>query len=274
MKTLRWGPALLACVLFVMFFESARAHDTWFEPLSRNARGDVALALGTGDKFPKHEVGISAELVRTQACRRNAPKAEPVRLRHLRDDTHHSSWRSATGAAADEGWSCWMQMHPIELQVSNENAELYLKEIGASAQLRAHWQALRARGVGWQERYTKTARIEWAAGPGALATQATGTPMDVLMSAPRQPLRAGDTVSFQVLREGQPLADLPVEFVNDVNPLGIWRRTDAQGRVSLPLPLAARWMLRGTDLRVAAHNADFWESQFVTLTFEVMPPSP
>lgn len=251
----------------------ALAHDTWFEPLSRNPRGEVALALGTGAKFPAHEVAIGPELIQSQGCRPNNAPNKTTRLRHLRSDDRSASYRAATGAAAEESITCWMQLHPIELQVTDQNADLYLKEIGASAELRTQWDAMRARGVGWHERYVKSARIEWAAGAGALSTEPLGTPMDVLMSAPRQPLRTGDTVTFQVLRDGAPLANLPVEFVNDLNPSGLWRRTDALGRIALPLPLAAKWMLRGTDLRLSPANPDFWDSRFITLTFEVFAPT-
>jgi uncharacterized GH25 family protein len=252
----------------------AQAHDTWFEPLSRIARGEVAVALGTGDKFPQHDVPIGPELIQSQGCLRgvNGPQNTASRLRHLRSEERSASYRAATGAAAAEAITCWMQMHPIELQVTDDKADLYLKEIGATPELRAQWGAMRARGVGWHERYVKSARIEWAAGEGALATQAAGLPMDVVMSAPRQPVQAGDAVTFQVLRDGAPLPNQPIEFVNDLNPLGLWRRTDAKGRITLPLPLAAKWMLRGTDLRVSPSNPDFWESRFVTLTLEVSSP--
>ena len=40
----------------------------------------------------------------------------------------------------------------------------------------------------------------------------------------------------------------------------------------MTVPLAAKWMLRGTDLRLSTSNPDFWDSRFVTLTFEVFPP--
>ncbi len=249
---------------------SAFAHDTWFEPLSRNARGEVAVALGTGAKFPTHDVAIGPELIQSQGCRQGAQDGAS-RLRLLRSEDRSASYRAATGAAAGQAVTCWMHMHPIELQVTDAKADQYLKEIGAGPELRAQWDAMRARGVGWHERYVKSARIEWAASDGALSTQPAGLPMDVLVSAPRQPVQAGDALTIQVLRDGAPLPNQPIEFVNDVNPLGLWRRTDAQGRITLPLPLAARWMVRGTDLRTSPANPDFWESRFVTLTLEVSP---
>jgi hypothetical protein len=60
-----------------------------------------------------------------------------------------------------------------------------------------------------------------------------------------------------------------VELRSDLSPVGIWRSTDDQGRVWVVLPLAARWILRGTDPRPAADGSDRCESRFVTLGFEV-----
>jgi hypothetical protein len=125
---------------------------------------------------------------------------------------------------------------------------------------------MKARGLPWREHYTKYARIELG-GTGPRAALPLG--MDVRLDNPRTPIRAGDELTFQVLRDGAPLADLPVELVNNINPLGIWRKTDAEGRVRVAPPLAGRWLLRGVDLRVSRKTADEWESWFVTLAFEV-----
>jgi Domain of unknown function (DUF4198) len=81
--------------------------------------------------------------------------------------------------------------------------------------------------------------------------------------------RVGDSVAFEVLRDGQPLPGLAVEFRHERAPLGVWRRTDAQGRVEMRLPLPGRWVLRGTELRAVRDSPGHWESRFVTLAFEV-----
>jgi hypothetical protein len=57
--------------------------------------------------------------------------------------------------------------------------------------------------------------------------------------------------------------------VNERSPVGLWFRTDAQGRIRARLPLPGRWLLRGTDLRLSAVDATRWESQFITYAFEV-----
>jgi hypothetical protein len=38
------------------------------------------------------------------------------------------------------------------------------------------------------------------------------------------------------------------------------------------VPLAGRWILRGTDLRACAERPGTWDSRFVTLAFGVEAP--
>ena len=74
-----------------------------------------------------------------------------------------------------------------------------------------------------------------------------------------------------MVRDGQPLAGLPVELRHENSALGLWRRTDGDGQVRIALPWPGRWLLRGVDLRVADDDADAWDSRFATLSFDVLP---
>lgn len=91
----------------------------------------------------------------------------------------------------------------------------------------------------------------------------------MVLESQQRPLRVGDSVGFQVLSDGQPMPGLPVELRSELSPLGIWRQTDAQGRIDVTLPLAGRWILRGTALQPSSRRTDAWDSRFVTLAFEV-----
>jgi hypothetical protein len=97
--------------------------------------------------------------------------------------------------------------------------------------------------------------------------------MDVLLESGLQAMHPGDPLVFQVLRDGAPLPDFAVELRSDQHPLGIWRKTDAQGRVRIAAPIVGKWVLRGTDLRLSERVPDTWESRFVTLAFEITPAS-
>jgi hypothetical protein len=159
--------------------------------------------------------------------------------------------------------TCWLQLAPFEFELPADRIEVYFKEIRPSAAVLATWAEMKARGLPFIEKYTKSARID-----GAKAAPApTGTAMDVLRHGGEP--KVGRELVFQVLREGRPLADFNVELINERSAIGLWHRTDRDGRLSLKPPLPGRWLLRGTDLRVAPSDATKWESQFLTYAFDV-----
>ena len=244
----------------------ATAHDTWFEPLPATAAGQAVFALGTGTRFPVYEFPLGYEYIVASGCRGGGATAAP--LVHVEDRPTMLVVRSATPLHPGAAQTCWAQLAPFDVEVPPEKIEVYLREIQAGPALRASWAAMQARGLPWRERYTKHARIELG-GAGLRTPLAMG--MDVLLDNPRWPIRVGDALGFQVLLHGAPRAGLPVELVSDRGAPSLWRTTDAQGRVQFSVPLAGRWLLRGVDLRVSRKNRDEWESDFVTLSFDVAP---
>jgi hypothetical protein len=257
---------IAATALVAAVAGAACAHDTWFEPLPSTPAGHAVFSLGTGTRFPVHEFALAYEAIAASGCRGEGVTAAP--LVRVEDRPTTVVVRSATPLNARSAITCWAQVAAFDVVVPRDKIELYLSEIQAGPALRATWAAMKARGLPWRERYTKFARIELGGtGPRAALPLA----MDVRLDNPRQPIRAGDELGFQVLRDGKPLAGLPVELVGNLSPLGIWRKTDAEGRVRVTVPLAGRWILRGVDLRVSSKTADEWESWFVVLGFEADP---
>jgi hypothetical protein len=254
---------------------AALAHDSWFAPQPANERGQLVLALGTGNQYPVFDVAIAAAQLQTSGCL--GPGVREVPLREaggpglFRQNTPFLLLRTGRPVSPVASVSCWAQLVPIDIQIDDATVQIYLDEIKALPAVRERWATLRARGVPWQETYVKHARIEIDGEQAATAPAAAidGLGLDVRLETPQRPLRAGDNVRLQLLRDGQPLAGLPVEVRSDTSPIGFWRQTDAEGRVQITLPLAARWILRGTDVRPSTQHPDRWESRFVTLVFEV-----
>lgn len=250
---------------------SAGAHDTWFERLPSAQPGELRLALGTGNRFPVHEFGVGAVSLRESGCRASSPNAGVAPLKTVRETPKALIVRAQPRSTA--AVTCWAQQQPFEVEIAAPIVEVYFKEINAPQPVRAAWAEMRARGVAWKERFSKHARIELASRRDkASQPQPTPMAMDALLQSGLQPLRVGDALQFQVLRDGQPLPGLAVELHSDQSPLGFWKQTDAQGRVSFTPPLAGQWVLRGTDLRLSTTVPDTWESRFVTLAFEVASP--
>ena len=239
---------------------AAQAHDTWFHALPPVA-GAPVLALGTGNRFPVQESGVGAEFLARQGCslkgsdgQASKPLMRPV----------HNIANALVLRAPPLAQSCWAQLVPLEIELPADKVAIYLREVQADVALRLAWADMQRRGVPWKERYTKHARIDFT------DSGAEPTPMD--MDIVREPA-AGGSFSFRVLRDGQPLPGLAMEWVGDRTALGIWRRTDADGRVQVPALPPGRWVLRAIDLRLSTTEPDRWESRFITLAFDV-PPAP
>ncbi len=215
---------LVRAVALLALATGAAAHDTWFQPLPPTPAGQLVFALGTGNRFPVYEFALGYEYVVASGCRGDGASAAP--LAHVEDRPTALVVRSASPLKPAAGLTCWAQLTPFDVEVPRDKIELYLREIQAGPALRSTWAAMNARGLPWRERYTKYARIELG-GSGTRAALPMG--MDVRLDNARTPIRAGDELGFQVLRDGAPIAGLPVELVSSVSPVGIWLVVRALG---------------------------------------------
>ena len=253
-------PFVIASVLLTLAAAGpACAHDTWFQPLP--GAGAPRLALGTGNQFPVQEVAVAALSLAMSGCRDGDGRTASLRV--LRETPGALRLQAPTAGAL----TCWAQQSSFEVELAADKVALYLREINPPAWVHDEWARLQAAGLPWKERYAKHARIELrgAGGPARPVAMA----MDVLLDE-RAP-SVGQTLGFQVLRDGQPVPDQAVELRGEMSPLGLWRRTDAQGRASIALPLPGRWVLRGTDLRRSQNLPDQFDSRFFNVAFEVLP---
>lgn len=231
------------------------AHDTWFAPSA-----EAGLSLGTGNRFPVMELAVDDKYFTRRGCA--AADGTPRTLARQRFTDTATVLKPQAGAV-----TCFVQLEAFDVDLPDDKIAIYFKEIRPSAEVAAAWEALRARGLPFRERYVKSARVDLGAGAGS--ARPVGTAMDVLRLEPAGALRVGSEAAFQVLRDGKPLPDLNVELVNERAAIGVWLRTDAQGRVRARLPLTGRWLLRGVDLRVAAADSTRFESWFLSYAFEV-----
>ena len=245
----------------------AAAHDTWFESKRHQQPGRLLMALGTGNQFPVLEFPMDLRYLSQHGCQQDG---KPLPLKGLA--LAAKSLLLQTQAPGAGPVSCWAQSIPFELEMAAEKIAIYFDEINPPQATRDRWAAMAARGLSWHERYVKNARIEFAGTTSTADTakaKPSGMGLDVLMLSGLQAVRSGDALVFQVLRDGQPLADFSVELRGTSPGPGLWLRTDAQGIVRGTAPAPGRWLLRGTDLQIAADNPDQWDSRFITLAFDV-----
>ena len=252
---------------------AAWAHDTWFQRRPQSTPAQPALHLGTGNQFPVFESPNGIEHIVSSGCRGGGAQRSPL------VDVDPSTQDLILGPAqplpkSSPRIACWTQLQPFEVEFDDELVDLYFKEANPPAEVRQAWQAQKAKGQRWRERYVKHARLEWFPGPATVeAEPATPVPMgmDALLLAPRAAPKAGEELLFQLLRNGQPLPHFAVEFRHSGSRFGVWRRTDDQGQVRLSLPTAGRWLLRGIQLTPppAASEAPLWQGHFITLAFDL-----
>jgi len=264
------SPRHIACALLLAWGALAHAHDTWFSPWpAAMAGGPTRLALGTGDRFPVLEFNPQAISVAEAACR--SASGQPLALLPDEEAATHLVMRVRGARDGSAARTCWAQLKPFEVSLPADKVAVYFREIRPSAAVQQAWAAMQQRGIAWQERYTKYARIELPADAGAPSSAAAPSPlgMDALLLTPAAGVRPGAMLDFVVLRDGQPLANFPVELVSERQRFGIWRQTDGQGRVSAVVPFSGQWILRGTELALSTTMADSWQSRFITLAFEV-----
>jgi hypothetical protein len=252
---------------------TALAHDTWFE--LRADASSPTLLLGTGNRFPVHESRLEPEHLKRHGCARQSDlAASGATAGRALVPVGGPAGRLPTALplrvpkAVNEGGAttCWASLVAFDVELDASKVEPYFKEVGAGPSLRAAWATEQAAGRPWLERFVKHARLEL----GGASSQPVGMTLEALILQGAKP-KVGQDLRFQLLHEGRPLADQPVEWVNERSPLGIWRRTDAQGQVVLALPLSGRWLLRSVLLRPPAQAGERWQSDFVTLAFEVTP---
>lgn len=249
----------------------AAAHDSWLEQRPAPT-GRVELALTSGALFPTAQTAIAAASLIDSGCATASGKRVPLRA-------GQAGPSALTLHAAPDGEdpisACWVQTESFDVELPARLVPVYLREIAAPESVRRAWAEHQQRGLPWLERYTKHARISLSGPPAVASAPSSASPpappamaMDVEIDAVGH-LRAGDTLRFRVLRDGQPLAGQAVELRGDMSPLGLWRQTDGEGRASVPVPFAGRWILRATDLRLVPDRAGHWESRFVTHAFSV-----
>lgn len=253
---MRGAGLLVACALA----GPAGAHDSWLAPAPGQAG---TLAFSTGDRYPAAESAPSAESLAGAACVDGAGREHPLRAADATDEALHLRVRSPAPLA------CWAALRSREATLTAKLVKIYLNDIQSPETVRAAWAEQRARGVPWVESYRKFARIEWGtakASPQALRAlrQPAGLPLEIVVQGDA-PLRAGELAQFQVLSDGEPVAGLAVELVSERNKLGVWSRSDSEGRVQHRLPFAGAWLLRGVWLEP---EGDRWRSRFVTLSFQ------
>lgn len=248
---------------------NAFGHDTWLNPerfvLKNNAT--VALDLTSGMKFPKNESAIKPERVEAARCRIAGETMDISAIEAGNESLRFKHPLKTDGVAV-----CWVQLHPRTLELKPEQVAEYLDEIGATEDLRKEWEAMTP--PRWRESYRKNSKTILRVGLAKSESSwkdPVGMPLEIVPERDPTQLRpnAKEMFSVRVLKNGEPLADFPLNAVRGGESKGETRKTDSAGLVSFLFDKPGRWLLRGTEVRRSSQPDVDWESDFTTLTLEV-----
>ncbi len=166
------------------------------------------------------------------------------------------------------------ELEPVFLEKSADQIETRLREVHAGEALREAWGRQPA-ATPWREhlsRYVKTfvrvgepfvAQEDWA--------RAMGAALEIIPEQDPTRLRAGDRLSVKVVREGTPLQNFALNFTTADDSRDHVVFTDLSGRAEVTLDATGRWLIHGTDLRLAEkpEKNETWVSAFASLALEV-----
>jgi uncharacterized GH25 family protein len=262
----RRGHALVFCAA-LLAARSVAAHDMWIEPSlftpAAGARVAVRLRVGQhfeGDPLPRDPARIlrfTAITAAGEAPIPGVPGTDPAGLLvAAAPGTTELVYRSGRDS--------------VELEAAR--FETYLAEEGLEK-----ISALRAQrhesGSGVKELYSRCAKSLLAVGGAATAgfDRVVGMPLELVPERNPYSLAAGATLPLRLLFDGKPLAGAQVAALQRGRVAEqVVARTDAQGRVRLPLARPGLWLIKAVQMRPAPSGSGAqWESFWASLTFEL-----
>lgn len=268
MSSLLNGLTLRIAVLVAGSFCSvaAFAHDTWLAPerYHQVSPGAVTLSLTSGMSFPELDYAIKPDRVGAAKARNALGETADV---ETTSEKEHAL--ELTGTVGDGVTTFWATLHPRPSELEAEQVREYVDHLGLSnpEEVLAHWETKGAAGVNYRYiKYSKTFVRAGVAKENQVWSEATGMRLELVPETDPTRLTVGGTPRFLLLEEGKPLPRYPVSVIHD----GGTRvyRTDAEGRLTIDVPAAGPYLVRGTTLVPSAVRDTEWDVHFTTLTFE------
>jgi len=262
-----FAAAALLLAALLGFAMPARAHDTWVMPASFRVPVGQAIAttLSAGDGLAA-AAGPGRQGFRELHLVDSRGRAGPIFWRDGRDAAR------ALFAAGAPGVACLaLTTHESDIAIEPEIVDKYLREVHAPAQIVDAWQAQRARGEGWRERYAKDGKTYLRSGDassGWPALARLGQRLEMVPQSDPTRLEIGDTLTVQLQFDGRPAPGMPLRlYAGSATEQVV--HTDAQGRAQFTLAQAGPHLLATTLITPPAGAGAPWTSRFATLGFGV-----
>lgn len=260
------------CITAILFLASAgsTAHETWLLPddFSPAAGSLVEFQMSSGMGFPAKGSAITPDRVVDASLANNLSI-------HALDPQRATDGGLSLQALAKEGLNCvWVQLRPRILEIpDHDDIKHYLEEIGAGDSVWQHWNAEKDEDL-WKESYSKLARTYLRASASGATPDCTATAsksrFEILPLQDPTQLRAGGSLDLRVLFDGEPISGQSVAVVREGDQPQPLLSSDEKGLLKVQTTGIGRYMVYATHLRAIDRDNFNWESDFVTLTFEVL----
>jgi uncharacterized GH25 family protein len=253
-------------VLLALFLaSSAYAHDFWIEPSTfRPAAGErisVALRLGQhlqSEPVPRIPPLIQRFILKGEKSEMNVvgrPGSDPAGYALVPDASLY--WIGYESNA-----------FPVTLDA--QKFEHYLRDEGLERiiELRAKRNQSAAEG---NERFYRCAKALLGDKSQSGFETPLGFTLELIPRKNPYAVRPGGELPLSLLFRGKPIANVLVVAMNKNEPDKVVRaRTDAKGRVTLPIGRSGFWLVKAVHMEAAPPNAGAdWESWWASLTFDL-----
>lgn len=247
------------------------AHDLYLMPKAFRVKtgNSLQVAFHNGDDFPESQAAARIERLLEPLV---FSQQGSVSLKNLRAD--HTVVLAEASITHPGNSIIAVHTKPNGIELDSQSFEKYLKHEGLNHVLNWRKENSESSQVG-RERYSKYVKsIIQADYSSDFYRHAVGFPIEIFPDVNPYSLKVQDTLPVRVLFRGKPAEDLQIEM-SWLSPDGkaqtkIAGRTDAQGRLTIPIHSAGVWKLHTVLMeRCQDPSAADWESFWSSLTFEI-----
>jgi uncharacterized GH25 family protein len=259
--------AAIVSALIALGAASTAAHDMWIDPTTfAPAAGEiVGVRLRVGQDLLGDPIPRDPSLIR-QFVVEDAEGRKPVVGRSGADPAGFV--RASLPGLLVIGY----HSNPAAVELPAAKFNQYLKEEGLDA-VSASRERRGQAGLPARELFSRCAKslvLADAARAGA-GDRALGFPLELVAERSPYALKKGDDLPVRLMYGTRPLSGALVVAISRFNPSAkVAVRTDADGRVRLPLGGGGMWLIKAVHMvQAPAGSGADWESFWASLTFEL-----